>query len=551
MLSDAATVQIELPKALQFEPRALALAPLPASLPRDVESLHAMLHAQRQACEQAHQQALLDVQQQATRHLQYLYEQMALMRQRMFGRSSEVSADQHRLFDEAEVLAAQDEAAERDEPVDAGNSSAPAKKPRGHRAALPAHLPRVEIIHDVPQSERLCACGTPMVLIGQQISEQLDIVPMKVQVLRHIRNRYGCPNGSEAHRQAPITAALPAQPLPKSNASASLLAMLTTVKFVDGLPLYRFEKVMARHEVILPRQTQARWVIGVSGLLQPLCNLARDTLYEGPVVHIDETLVQVLKEPGRAASANSYMWVQTGGPPGRPVVLYDYDPSRGGQVPLRLLAGYRGYVMSDGYEGYNGLAATPGVKHLVCMAHARRKFVEAQRVQAKGKRGRADEAIESIKALYRIEREGKQLSDAQRYALRQEKSVPALKTLKQWLDKTLLAVPPAGALGKALAYLAKYWPKMSRYTERGDLPIDNNRCENAIRPFVVGRKAWLFNVTPAGANASALIYSMIETAKANGVEPYRWLSHVLAKLPAAKTADDYEALMPWNMKLTD
>jgi transposase len=383
-----------------------------------------------------------------------------------------------------------------------------------------------------------------MVEIGQEISEQLDIVPMQIRVLRHIRKRYGCP--SSLH--APLTAALPPQPLPKSNASADFLAMLLTVKFVDGLPLARFEYVLDRHGVPVPRQTLARWVIGAGRLLQPLHNLLRDTLTDGPFLHVDETVVQVLKEEGKTPTSTSYMWVQTGGPPDKPVVLYDYDPSRSGQVPVRLLEGYRGYLMTDGYEGYNALAATDGIEHLACWAHVRRRFVEAARVQPKGKRGLADEAVALIGTLYGIEREHKDADDAVRLLARQQHSVPVLEALQTWLTKTMPGVTPKSALGTALAYLKKYWSRLVRYTERGDLPIDNNRCENAIRPFVVGRKAWLFSDTPAGATASAVIYSLVQTAKANDLEPYAWLRRVMRDLPKAKTVDEVEALLPWNLQ---
>ena len=240
--------------------------------------------------------------------------------------------------------------------------------------------------------------------------------------------------------------------------------------------------------------------------------------------------------------------MQTGGPPGRPAVAFDYDASRGEQMPVRLLHNYRGYVMTDGYSGYNELMRTDGIDQLICWAHVRRRFVEAVNVQPKGKRGLADEAVALIGKLYGVERDHKDASDAVRLLARQTHSVPALAMLRAWLDKTLPGVTPKSALGTALSYLRDYWPRLTRYTERGDLPIDNNRAENAIRPFVIGRKAWLFSDTVAGANASAVIYSVLETAKANGVEPYTWLRRVLRDLPAAKTVDEVEALLPWNVR---
>jgi transposase len=511
---------------------------LPAVLPTDAASLTALLHS----VIAAHN----DVKTQALNHMQHMMEQFILARHRMFGASSEQSAGQGRLFDEAEVLAAGSDGSQDVAPLSPatkGDGKPNTKPARGKRGPLPAELKRVDVVHDVPEAERTCPCGTPMVQIGEDVSEQLDLVPMQVRVLRHIRKRYGCPGSTHA----PVAAALPPQPLPKSNASADLLAMLLVVKFIDGLPLARFEYVLARHGVTVPRQTLARWVIGAAGVLQPLLNLMRDALLEGAFLHVDETVVQVLKEPGKAPTSNSYMWVQTGGPPGRPVVVFDYDASRGGQVPVRLLHDYRGYVMIDGYSGYNELMRTDGIEQLICWAHVRRRFVEAVKVQPKGRRGLADEAVALIGKLYGVEREHKDASDDARLLARQTHSVPALAALRVWLDKTLPGVTPKSALGTALSYLRDYWPRLTRYTERGDLPIDNNRAENAIRPFVVGRKAWLFSDTVAGANASAIIYSVLETVKANGVEPYTWLRRVLRDLSAAKSVDDVEALLPWNM----
>jgi len=203
--------------------------------------------------------------------------------------------------------------------------------------------------------------------------------------------------------------------------------------------------------------------------------------------------------------------------------------------------------MTDGYDGYNKVSKVEGIERLVCWAHVRRRFVEAARVQPKGKKGRADEALALIGRLYSIEREHKASTFDARYQARQQHSLPALAELHAWMEKTLPTVTPKSALGTALSYMRDYWNMLTRYTERGDLPIDNNPCENAIRPFVIGRKAWLFSDTPAGAHASAIIYSLLQTAKANGQEPYTWLRRVLHDLPAARTLEDMEALLPWNL----
>jgi len=531
---------------------------LPLVLPHNIAALKTLLVEQQNAhlavVAAMHQEAAA-IRQEAHDYVMRMLEQATLARQRMFGTSSEQMSAQSRLFDEAEVLAqtsteAQDTAPiEPEQPVavDAPSGKLSVKPARGKRVALATGLPRVDVLHDVPEADRTCACGTPMVEIGQDISEQLDIVPMQVRVLRHIRKRYGCPTSTHA----PVTAALPAQPLPKSNASVDFLAMLLAVKFVDGLPLARFENVLTRHGAVVPRQTLARWVIGSAGVLQPLHNLMRDILLDGSLIHMDETVVQVLKEKGKAPTSNSYMWVQTGGPPDKPVVLYDYDPSRSASVPTALLEGYKGYLMTDGYDGYNEVARTDGIERLACWAHVRRRFVEATRVQPKDKRGKADEAVSLIGKLYRIEREHKDASPEDRYLARQSASVAVLAELHAWMLKNTPLVTPKSALGTALAYMGHLWAQLTRYTERGDLPIDNNRCENAIRPFVVGRKAWLFSDTTAGAHASAVIYSLVQTAKANGLEPYTWLRRVLRDLPGAKSVDAVEALLPWNLRITD
>jgi transposase len=516
---------------------------LPAILPNgDDAAWTALMHAQHQAHRKVMHLAMS--------HIQHLLEQFILMRHKQFGISSEQALGQACLFDEAEMLAA--ESTEEQDiapiPVDVPATDKPEIKARGKRTPLPAELPRVDIIHDVPEEERTCDCGTPMVVIGQQISEQLDIVPMQIRVLRHIRNTYGC----AASIHAPVTAALPPQPLPKSNASPDFLAMLLTVKFVDGLPLTRFNKVLARHKMPVPVQTLARWVIGAAHTtMQPLFNLMRDTLFDGRLIHMDETVVQVLKEKGKNPTTNSYMWVGVGGPPGKSVVIYDYDPSRGSAVPARLLQGYQGYLMTDGYAGYNQLVTIEQITHLICWAHVRRKFVEAKHVQAKGKKGLADQAVALIGKLYGIERKYKDATDDERYLARQAQSLPILAELRAWLDKTQPVVLPKSALGTALAYMRNHWDKLTRYTMAGDLPVDNNRAENAIRPFVIGRKAWLFSDTPAGANASAIIYSMVETAKANGLDPYAWLRRVMRDLPAARTVEEIEALLPWNLHAAD
>lgn len=352
---------------------------------------------------------------------------------------------------------------------------------------------------------------------------------MQIRAIKHIRKVYACRDCETA----PLTSAKPAQVIKKSMASPSVLAMLLTTKYVDGLPLHRFEKVLGRHGIDISRQTLARWVIECGEHLQPLLNLMQDRLLESRVIHCDGTQVQVNKELGREPASQYGMWAQTGGPPNQPVVLFEYSTSRAQEVPSRLLESYHGYLMTDDYAGYNALGAQPGVERLGCWAHARRKFVEAQKVQPKGKTGRADIALSLVNKLYGIERDLKEGSDEQRHEARQQNSLPVLAQLHAWMEKTQPQVTAQNALGKAISHLASNWHKLVRYTEAGFLPIDNNTAERAIRPFVIGRKNWLFSDTPKGAIASAQLYSLVETAKANGQEPYAWLRHALERLPLA------------------
>jgi transposase len=500
-----------------------------AALPDDVQALKDIIRAQRE---------LMAAQE---RRIEQLLEQFRLARHRQFGASSEKAPGQGELFNEAEYLSSA--ISEQEPDTEAVHTSSSATRSRGVRKPLPPELPRVQIRHVLPENQRRCACGCELTVIGEEQSEQLDVIPARIQVLHHIRERYAC-TGCES---APVLAPLPAQPIPKSNASAGLLAHIAVAKYQDGLPLHRQEHILARSGIDLPGQTLARWMIRAAELAQPVVNLLRDELLSNPVIHCDETVVQVLKEPDKPPTSNSYMWALASGPPERSVVLFDYDPSRSGEVPKRLLAGFKGYLMTDGYEGYNSLSCEDGVEHLCCMVHARRRFRDAQRAQPAGITGRADIAIEYFRKLYLIERKIADADPETRYQTRQSESVTLLKKLRTWLNESLTHVVPKGVLGEALQYLDKYWPKLVRYCEDGRLPIDNNRLENAIRPFVIGRKAWLFSDTPAGAHASATLYSLIETAKAAGIEPYSYLRHLFSALPHATQLEHFEALLPWNV----
>ncbi|WP_444944670.1 IS66 family transposase [Microbulbifer sp. ZKSA006] len=508
-------------------------------LPDDPEALKALLRQQSEQLENRQQRIRL------------LEEQILLLQNKRFGSSSEkADSSQINLFNEAETLA--DDAIEEASPDTPSTETVTyTHRKSAGRKPLPQDLPRVRIEHDLSEEEKICRCGCQMQAMGEVISEQLDIIPAKIQVLEHVRKKYAC----KACESCVKTAALPPQPIPKSNASPGLLAHIAAAKYQDALPLARQEKIFHRIGVALPRNTLANWMIRSGALIQPLLNLLEDKLREGSIIQCDETPLQVLKEPDKPSQSQSYMWVRRGGLPDQKVILFDYSPSRSGEVAGSLLSGFRGYLQTDDYAGYHAVGNEKSITHLGCWAHARRKFIEAQKiaggkVKNKGKNhqpSKADIALNYIGHLYGIERKGQGLRPSERYCLRQEESLPLLEKIRIWLDKTLPKVLPKTALGKALGYLHKNWKKLTVYTEDGQLNIDNNAAENAIRPFVIGRKNWLFSDTPRGAKASAALYGLIETAKANGLEPYDYLRRVYTDLPSVQSVEDIEALLPWNL----
>ena len=476
--------------------------------------------------------------------IKVLEEQLRLATQKQYGSSSEKDVSpQQNLFNEAEeIIELDSDDVEQEESVDVPAHTRKKKK----RISIPEKLEREEVVHDLPESEKVCPQdGAELTCIGEATHEQLEIIPAKIKVLKHIRKKYACPC-CESHL---VTAKKPKQPIEKSIAAPGLLAYIATSKYDDALPLYRQTEMFKRIGVELDRTTMANWMIKCGQLVQPLINRLQDHLLEQSVIHMDETPLQVLKVPGKEAQSKSYMWLMTANCYLKPLVLYHYSSSRGQETPNTILSDYRGTLMVDGYSGYQPICEANGIKRLGCWAHARRKFVEAQKAQGKTKKaGRADQAIAQIKKLYQIESLAKDLTPQERYQLRQEKAKPILDKLKTWLDKGLNQVPPKTAIGKAFTYCINQWSYLIQYVEDGAYPIDNNFAENKIRPFVIGRKNWLFSNSQAGANASANLYSLIETAKANSLEPYAYLRKVFTDLPNAETIEDIDALLPWTQR---
>ena len=534
----------------KFTPMSAAHPHAELELPEDVETLKAQIA--HLGAELAMREAALAARDET---IAGLNEQLRLLLARRFGASSERVADgQLGLFNEAEELAAEDADEALGEDSESVAVTGHTRRGRGKRSALPEHLPRVDVIHELPDSERVCPHdGATLESFAEECSEQLDVQPARFQVLRHRRLKYRCPCCAEHLRTAPMTP----QPIPKSQASPGLLAFIATSKYVDGMPLYRLAKQFERIGVTIPRQTQGRWMVQSGDVVQPVINLLRERMLEGRYIHCDETTVQVLDEPGKSAQSKSYMWVQASGTGEQPVVLFDYDPSRSGAVPKRLLEGFRGYLQTDAYSGYNDVARDPGVMRLLCLAHARRHFVDGLTAQGinpnklpakpPDKARRLLTALGYLRHVYTIERRIRGCPPEERYAVRQREARPVLERLHTWALATRAKVAPKTPLGKALAYLVEHWQGLIRFLDDGRLEVDNNRAENAIRPFTLGRRAWLFSATVEGAKASANLYSLVETARANHIEPYAYLRHLFTELPKAQSVEDVEALLPWHL----
>jgi transposase len=512
------------------------------TLPNDVEQLKAMLLSKQQLCEDMVSE--LHDKNQLIESLQnkcdYLLEQFRIAQQKQYGQSSEARAAQGDLFNEVEQVTDEVDVTDNS---DKETISYSRNKPK--RQPLPKDLPREVIVHDIDDTTCDC-CGGELHQMGEDKSEQLEFIPAQIKVIEHVRPKYSCRSCESNDTKVTIKQApMPVTAIPKSMATPSLLSQVITSKYQYALPLYRQEQLFKQHGIELNRKTMSAWMIRCASLFKPLIDALHQVLLQQVVIQADETPLKVLKED----KSKCYMWLYCSGmdKPGdsdiRNIVLYDYQASRSGQCAVNYLQGYDGNLQVDGYQGYEQTAATLAG----CWAHARRKFVEAQKAQGNTKAGKAQWAINHIQKLYRIEQSIRDKTPDEKQAIRQEKSEPLLKQFKAWLDKSESQVPPKSAIGKAITYSLNQWDKLTQYVESGYITIDNNRAERAIKPFVIGRKNWLFANTASGAQASAILYSLIETAKANGLTPFNYLMYLLEELP--KEPDNLEYLMPWNVEL--
>ena len=493
------------------------------------------------------QQAQID---ELKRKLDHMNEVFANAQRARFGQSSEkqnyvLGKDQLSLFNEAEQ--------ERDHKVEEPTPDtilvpAHKRKKKRSQAEMLNHLPEEEVLLELPENQLICdQCGGRMKPIGKKfIRHEMQIIPKQVKLLAYYAVTYACDHCEKDTGFAHIVSVKPPVPLMKhSLASPSTVAYIMTQKYVDGLPLARQEKIWAREGISLSRATMANWVIQCSeSWLKPLYKHMKQELLTHSVIHADETVVQVLKEDGKPATSESRMWLYASAALLRHQVrIFEYQPDRSGKRAESFLRGFTGYLVTDGYAGYN---LVKNVTHCGCWAHARRKWREAMPDGATVKTSKAAVGYQYCNKLFEAERKCAVYQPKYRQEYRQNRELPLLEEYFAWL-KTVR--PEKGSkLEDAVRYSLNLKQQLMAFLDNGEIPISNNLAENAIRPFALGRKNWLFCDTPKGAEASAIVYSLVESAKANGVEPFAYLQHVLVELPYLgknHSHEELESLMPW------
>jgi transposase len=490
--------------------------------------------------------------------VKYYEEEFRLLRHKIFGKSSEKtesaqqasSEEDSRVFNETE----QESDASKVEP-ELEEITYKRRKRKGKRKEDLSELPVETVAHVLAESERICPeCGGVMHPMGHETRRELEIIPAQVKVVEHVCEVYSCRTCEQENTSVPvIKAPTPAPVISGSLASPSLVAHIMTQKYVNALPLYRQEQDFLRNGIQLSRQTMANWMIRCSeDWLTALYDRMKERLLsENDVLHADETVVQVLKEPGKKATTNSYMWLyRTSKETSYSIVLYEYQPTRSASHPEKFLSTFEGYLHVDGYSGYHNLPSN--IIIVGCWAHARRKFDEALKTIPPEERESSEswKGLEYCNHLFALEREYEdaELSPEERYQRRLEQSKPIFDGLSQWSMSTNAL--PKSALGKAIHYFEEQRPYLENVFLDGRLELSNNRAERSIKPFVIGRKNWLFSATVNGARASSVIYSIIETAKENLLKPFEYLKYLFESIPNA-TRSTLDSLLPWSSTLPD
>ena len=516
------------------------------SLPRDVRSLQALLLAERnQHHEALAQKETVIAQQHDTiaeqqRKFQQLEEYLARLLRKQYGPQRErIDPDQLMLFtkDELDELADELKSDAEDSPDEDTSDSKKKRKRKGHgRRPLPAHLPREQVIYELLGEELACpCCGEKRQEIGSETSEQLEFIPAVLKVIEHIRKKYACRH-CEEHV---VVAAKAPQPIEKGLPGPGLLAHTVLSKYGDHLPLYRQEDILARHGVVIRRSTLCDWIAAAAELARPLWALMREKVLKSRVIHTDDTGVKMLA-PGKTMSAKFWAYI---GDTAHPYSVYDFTENRKRDGPAKFLDGFSGYLQADAYGGYDGIYASGKVTEVACFAHCRRYWWEARATDSH----RAHEALSYIGRLYALEeqfREAKLVGDALR-AARQEHAVPILDAFEHWLDDDAQQrVLPKSLIGKARTYTRNQWQALRRYTADGALSIDNNISERTVKIVAIGRKNYLFVGSHTGGERAAILYSLVASCKACGVEPAAYLTDLFRVLPTITSSAALASLLP-------
>jgi len=484
-----------------------------------------------------------------TTKLKFYEEQFQLYKKSKFARSSEASDQkQLQIFNEAE----KDSNLKAAEP-ELETITYKRKKQKGKREEQIKDLPVETIEYKLPAEEQICpCCQGPLHEMSVETRQELKIIPAQASIVKHQRSVYACRRCEQKETKTPvITAPMPKPPIKGSLASASAIAHIMTGKYADGMPLYRQEQSLKRLGIEISRQTMANWMVkSAQCWFEPFYQRLHQLLLKRDILYGDETPLQVLREDGRAAESKSYMWLYRTGPQ-EAIVLYDYQTTRANKHPQRFLKDFTGYMHVDGYQGYNNLT---GITLVGCWSHARRMYDKALSALPKEKQNSdvaARKGLDFCNRLFALERELKNLSAEERYHQRLKRGKPIIDEFKKWLDYQKPRVLPKSAFGSAVDYCLNQWEKLNAYLSDGRLELDNNRAERSIKPFVIGRKNWLFSNKPCGAKASAMIYSLVETAKENGINPYMYLTFLLEQLPNidVKDQDALDKLLPWSESL--
>ncbi len=485
--------------------------------------------------------------------LRWYEEQFRLFQKQRYGvKSEKISSDQLSLFNDAE------ETSDMEEEPATEEITYTRRKANRRKEELLKDLPVETIEYTLSEEERLCPYGHgPLEVIGKEITREIAIIPAKTYVIEHVQYKYACKvcekEGNEDNKTPVMEAAKPKRAIPGSMASSSLIAYIIDQKYTNGMPLYRQEQQFKRNGLELTRQNLANWMIKAAELYEHLYNRLHELLLEKDILMADETTVQVLHEPGRAPTTKSFMWLYRTGKYDNPIVLYDYQETRAGDHPKEFLTGFKGYLQADGYSGYNKL---DNIIRVGCLAHVRRGYIEALNAlpkNAQSSRTLANKGVKFCNELYKIEQKIRDLSIEERLNIRLKLSKPILDDFSAWLKKQSKKVLPKSKLSEAINYTINQWDYIMNILLDGRLEIDNNRAERSIKPFVIGRKGWLFSNTPKGAKSSAIIYSIVETAKENKLKPFEYLKYLLDKLPNIDINDhsELDKLLPWSEALPD